>query len=158
MDNKEKRALLESLVINFKRIRLLEAKLFNSDRFNKEKIPYHHLMLLQQLTDEGPIPISKIKHEYNISASAATQFVNHLERSGYIHRIQHPNDKRSYLIELSDHGKMTVKRSNSSFIRETESLVDYLGAEDTKKLQQIIQKILKYYIMMEEQKHEQTKD
>ena len=154
MDNKEKRALLESLVINFKRIRLLEAKLFNSDRFNKEKIPYHHLMLLQQLTDEGPIPISKIKQEYNISASAATQFVNHLERLGYIHRIQHPNDKRSYLIELSDHGKITVKRSNSSFIRETESLVDYLGAEDTKKLQQIIQKILKYYIMMEEQKHE----
>lgn len=151
MKREDKQALLESLVINFKRIRLLEAKMFNSKKYNEDKIPYHHLMILQQLTDEGPIPISKIKHEYNVSASAATQFVGHLEQAGYIHRKKNPDDLRSYLIELSDLGKETVKNSTHYFIHITELLVDYLGVKDTKKLNEIVESILEFYKMMEDQ-------
>ncbi len=156
MDRNEKQALLESLVVNFKRIRLLEAKMFNSKKYNKDKIPYHHLMILQQLTDEGPIPISKIKQEYNVSASAASQFVNHLEDAGYIYRIKNPQDQRSYLIELSDFGKETVENSTHYFIQETELLVDYLGIEDTQKLDEIVRKILQFCMIMEEPTNEQT--
>jgi DNA-binding MarR family transcriptional regulator len=155
MENKTNRALFESLVVNLKHIRLLEAKMFTSSKHNTEGIPIHHLMIMQRLTDEGPISISTIKREYNVSASAATQFVQHLEKKGYIHRVRSEKDKRSFLIKLSDLGKETTQRVSKLFLEETKVLVDYLGLEDSQKLNDILVKIMQFYAQMEELENEQ---
>lgn len=147
----EKVKVVESLIINFKKIRILEAKIFNKQKHNKQQIPYHHLMILHQLIEEGPIPISRIKKEYNISASAATQFVKNLERSGYIVRVVNPSDHRSYLISLSKKGMEAVKNSTIESMQIIEKLVDYLGVEDTQTLQRIIDKTLNFYYNLEEE-------
>lgn len=148
-DNKIK--IAESLIINFKKMRLLEAKIFNKQSHKTHKIPFHHLMILHQLTDEGPIPISMIKEKYNISASAATQFVNNLEKLGYIERIVNPNDHRSYLIALSKKGIIAVGNSETESMQVIEKLVDYLGVDDAIALQRIVDKILDFYYNLEEE-------
>jgi|SRR5690554_5115170 len=147
----DKMKVVESLIINFKKIRLLEAKIFNKPSHNKQQIPYHHLMILQQLTDEGPVPISSIREKYNVSASAATQFVKNLEKSGYIIRVINPNDHRSYLITLSKKGFDAVGNSNIESMQVIEKLVDFLGTEDTLTLQRIVDKILYFYYNLEEE-------
>lgn len=157
MENRINRALFESLVINLKHMRLLESKMFTSAKYNTENIPIHHLMIMQRLTDEGPISISTIKNEYNISASAATQFVQHLEKKGYIHRVKSKVDKRSYLIKLSELGEETTRRVSQLFLKETKLLVDYLGLEDSQKLNDLLVKIMQFYKYMEEIEYEQEK-
>lgn len=155
MIDKTSRELFESLVVNLKHIRLLEARMFNSSKHNTEGIPFHHLMIMQRLTDTGPISISAIKREYNISASAATQFVQHLEKKGYIHRVRNEQDKRSSLIKLSTLGEETSKRVSKLFLEETKVLIDYLGLEDSQKLNDILVKIMQFCTQMEELEHGQ---
>ncbi len=147
----EKVKVVESLIINFKKIRILEAKIFNRKTHNKQQIPFHHLMILHQLIEEGPIPISVIKNEYNISASAATQFVKNLEKSGYIVRVLNPNDHRSYLISLSKKGMEAVESSTIESMQIIEKLVDFLGVDDTLTLQRIVDKTLNFYYNLEEE-------
>lgn len=148
----QKKQLVESLIVNFKKIRLFEARLFNHPQHNKQQIPYHHLMILQQLTEEGPIPLSKIKNDYNISASAATQFVNKLEKNGYITRATNPDDHRSYLIQLSKKGKTAVDNSTIETHKFMEELLAYIGKEDTMKLKEIVDKIVEFYYLQQENK------
>lgn len=157
MIDKTNRALFESLVVNLKHIRLLEAKMFNSSKHNTKGIPFHHLMIMQRLTEDGAISISTIKREYNISASAATQFVQQLENKGYIHRIRNEQDKRSSLIKLSKLGEETSERVSKLFLEEIKLLVDYLGLEDSQKLNDILVRIMQFCIHMEELEHGQEK-
>jgi DNA-binding MarR family transcriptional regulator len=56
----------------------------------------------------GGIRVRDLADELDISHQAATQLVDHLERSGYLRRKQDPNDARAKIVSLTKRGERYV--------------------------------------------------
>ena len=99
----EKQEIIQALLMQMRKLRMMESKIVRLVSGYDEKIPIHHLMMLVHLTESGPIPIRKIKEEFRVSASAATQLIDSLEKEKYIEKTRDEHDRRSMKISLSDH-------------------------------------------------------
>jgi len=147
----EKHEIIQALLLQMRKLRMMESKIVRLTSSHDDKIPIHHLMMLLHLTESGPIPIRKIKDEFRVSASAATQLIDSLEKEGFIYKKRDDVDRRSIKIELSALGYEKI----SSYYRELEKymehLVDYVGIDDMLTSLRINEKINDFNIMMEEE-------
>ena len=109
--------------------------------------PISLLMMIGQLTKEGPVSVSVLKENMYISAPAITQFVNILHIKGYVQKISDPTDKRKSLIALSEKGQKELKKSMEKLKVHMGLMVRHLGENDTRTLNEILSKIVKFYMM-----------
>jgi len=135
---------LDSIVLNLRRLRAIDARFFQQYVDNKN-IPYQHLMMIQFLCQDGPIPISRIKEVYHFSAPAATQLVTLLEKHGYLKRVKSEQDKRSSLIQLSDLGLKTLDEGAKFFEEGVTPLMEYLGEQDSLNFNRILERMIEYF-------------
>lgn len=135
---------LDSIVLNLRRLRAIDARFFQQYVDNKN-IPYQHLMLIQFLCQDGPIPISRIKEVYHFSAPAATQLVTLLEKQGYLIRVKSEQDKRSSLIQLSGLGLKTLEEGAKFFEEGVTPLMEYLGEQDSLNFNRILERMIEYF-------------
>jgi DNA-binding MarR family transcriptional regulator len=135
---------LDSIVLNLRRLRAIDARFFQQYVDNKN-IPYQHLMMIQFLCQDGPIPISRIKEVYHFSAPAATQLVTLLEKQGYLIRVKSEQDKRSSLIKLSNIGLKTLEDGAKFFEEGVTPLMEYLGEQDSLNFNRILERMIEYF-------------
>lgn len=135
---------LDSIVLNLRRLRAIDARFFQQYVDNKN-IPYQHLMMIQFLCQDGPIPISRIKEVYHFSAPAATQLVTLLEKHGYLIRVKSEQDKRSSLIQLSELGLKTLDEGAKFFEEGVTPLMEYLGEQDSLNFNRILERMIEYF-------------
>jgi DNA-binding MarR family transcriptional regulator len=135
---------LDSIVLNLRRLRAIDARFFQQYVDNKN-IPYQHLMMIQFLCQDGPIPISRIKEVYHFSAPAATQLVTLLEKQGYLIRIKSEQDKRRSLIQLSSIGLKTLEDGAKFFEEGVTPLMEYLGEQDSLNFNRILERMIEYF-------------
>lgn len=60
---------------------------------------------LSQLSASGPMPLTEVSHRLLISKPATSTLAHRLENEGLIQRIQHPTDRRSFILSLSAKGR-----------------------------------------------------
>jgi DNA-binding MarR family transcriptional regulator len=108
--------------------------------------PTSMLMMIGQLTKQGPVPVSELKKYMHISSPAITQFINILHFKGYVVKVSDPLDKRKSLIELSEKGQKELKKSMEKLKVHMGLMVRHLGEEDTRTLNEILSKIVKFYM------------
>jgi len=133
----------DSIVLNLRRLRSIDARYFHQ-YVDDKNVPYQHLMMIQFLSKDGPIPINRIKEVYHFSAPAATQLVTLLEKQGFIERVKSTNDKRSSLICLSPLGVKTLDDGAKFFEEGLTPLMEYLGEEDRYNFNRILERMLEY--------------
>ncbi|MBV1710309.1 MAG: MarR family transcriptional regulator [Erysipelothrix sp.] len=109
--------------------------------------PVSMLMMIGQLTKQGPVPVSELKKYMHISAPAITQFVNILHFKGYVQKFSDPMDKRKSLIALSEKGEKELKKAMEKLKVHMGLMVRHLGENDTRTLNEILSKIVKFYMM-----------
>ena len=137
----EKQEIIQALLMQMRKLRMMESKIVRLVSGYDEKIPIHHLMMLVHLTESGPIPIRKIKEEFRVSASAATQLIDSLEKEKYIEKTRDEHDRRSMKISLSDHRDLE---------RYLEELMDHVGIDDMIASIRINEKIISFNAKMED--------
>ncbi|WP_174270523.1 MarR family winged helix-turn-helix transcriptional regulator [Austwickia chelonae] len=64
----------------------------------------HQFAVLARL-EEGDLPPSEIAELERVSAPSMTRTVKKLVDEGYVHRTQHPTDRRVVLVGLTDTGQ-----------------------------------------------------
>lgn len=146
----EKHEIIQACLLQLRKLRIMEAKMMRLAYSCDDKIPMHHLMMLVHLTEDGPIPIRKIKEEFRVSASAATQLIDSLEKEHYIVKTRDEHDKRSVLISLSATGHQLVLQYHKQVEHYIERLIDYVGIEDIATSIRINEQIIKFNAMMED--------
>lgn len=91
--------------------------------------------LLDRLDGMGSATVTALSRELSITRATASTLVNEMIRSGILVVEEHPGDRRSFHIHISDMGrnKLNVARSdlavlsNKLSIRYPEELVDRLN-------------------------------
>ena len=135
---------IEKLIYNLRHLRQLDSLLMHK-AMKTQSAHFQHLVMIQQITKDGPVAISRIKDSYHVSAPAATQLIALLEKQGYIDRVKSEKDKRSSLIQLSKQGLKTLDEGAQFFEEGINPLIEYLGEEDSKNFNRILERMIEYF-------------
>lgn len=76
----------------------------------KTKITYAQAAILF-LLEKGPLTMTEISHRLDIDNSATTGVVDRLEKAGLASRTTNPEDRRTYLIEITEKGSKEIDRA-----------------------------------------------
>lgn len=71
---------------------------------------YEGLMLLS-FSEHGELPMGKVGERLQVHRTSVTNTVDRLERSGYVRRQAHPEDRRTTLAQITPAGRSVAKRS-----------------------------------------------
>ncbi len=66
--------------------------------------------LISYLGPYGPCPVSRLRAVFGHKGSTLTAMLDRLERRGFITRVVHPEDRRSFLIGLTTRGRRQAGR------------------------------------------------
>ena len=95
-------------------------------------------------TGEG-IRITEIANLLKIAPPTVTQFINGLEKAGWVERRMAPQDRRSVLVFLTDEGKRQHEAFEAHMDEMFRKLATHLGAEDTEHLVRLLDKVFVYF-------------
>lgn len=125
MNSKE---LTDELIHLFTRIQRIN--LFRNIASNLTQAETDVLMLLyfHQLDFDTPLTIKGISNFFDIKSSSTIQFVNALERNGYVERKSDENDKRVTLVHVTDFGKKIAKKVYT----DNRSIMDMIVEQEDK--------------------------
>lgn len=90
------------------------------------------------------IRISDIASSLKIAPPTVTQFINGLEKTGWVERRMDPNDRRSVLVFLTEEGKRCHERFEADMLHLFQGLADHIGHEDALHLARILEKSFGY--------------
>jgi DNA-binding MarR family transcriptional regulator len=86
--------------------------------------------ILMQLHHKGPCGMSGISEGYDITPAATSQLVDKLVQSGFIQRVEDPNDRRAKLLSLTDQGHDFIEQGMKERYRWMDELAAKLTPEE----------------------------
>jgi DNA-binding MarR family transcriptional regulator len=99
---------------------------------------YNYLAVIYVEERVTPNEISKLIHTANASV---TSMLNSLERDGLITRTEHPDDKRSFVVELTPAGKELYDRAFKVNHAHTGRMMERLSVTERKALIELLVKL-----------------
>jgi DNA-binding MarR family transcriptional regulator len=69
----------------------------------------YEVLVLLSFTRRGCLPLGKMGERLMIHPTSVTNLVDRLENAGLVRRVQHPDDRRTTLAELTDDGRKLVQ-------------------------------------------------
>ena len=129
---------LKTLTILFRTLKSVENQIredikrygLNTTEFGVLEVLYHR----------GPMSIQVVKDKVLIAASSMSYVIDVLEKKGYIKRIRHDKDKRSFLLTLTDDGNTKMTEIYPLHVLSMRERLDVLG-KDEEKLQELLKKL-----------------
>jgi DNA-binding MarR family transcriptional regulator len=107
----------------------------------------HGLMVVLRFNitrEKTMLSASEITDLLQITPAAGTHLFNPLEKAGYITRTPDPKDRRFSLIGLTEKGQKITDVLLTDVHEQINSLVDYLGEEDTRMFIRLLSKVFDY--------------
>ena len=102
------------------------------------------LVGIHSISQGQPVTISQIGAKLEVSNAAVTQMIDNLEKKGFVERFSDDNDRRITLVALTQVGKDALKVSFMETTAFLDGLFNYLGEEDTRHLNRLIDKVMEY--------------
>lgn len=151
METQLKNERIRSLIASMEKLRRTQKSMRSTHAHEGPMFP---LMEFADACGGDAIPISKLAETFGISPAAATQFINRMMLFGYVTREHNPADRRQVMVKLSEKGNRKVCVAQSEFMSNMNGLLDYLGEEDSAKLNAIVEKIAEYFNQGKMENHE----
>ena len=144
---KEKTALaltrdLFQIMKQFPRPKLKQSSIDGLTRSEYELL----VMLVMSLDgDKKAFTVTEISNLLQITPAGVTHLINPLEETGYIERLQDPNDRRIVRIGLTQKGTQVAEALISEVRENLIGLVNQLGEEDSKTLIRLMSKSIEFF-------------
>ena len=87
---------------------------------------------------EGEIKVKDIASELGITPGAVSQIVSSLEDSGYLHRVECPDDRRAVMVRLSDSGMEVRRTLDRAFDRVGGIMFRGISPEDAANFRRVL--------------------
>jgi DNA-binding MarR family transcriptional regulator len=100
---------------------------------------YEALVLLT-FSRAGALPLGKMGQRLQVHPTSITSIIDRLERSGYVVRRRHPEDKRAVLAELTDAGRAVVEAATADLVGAGFGLGD-LSTDELRRLSAMLKPV-----------------
>lgn len=116
----------------------------------------HTLFLIKKLTKHTPegVFVTDISKALHVAVPTITQKIASLEKKGFINRVHSNNDRRNVLISISDSAAALTNTMEDNFLKRCVGLANYLGAEESKQLEKLLDKTYNYFLNEKEKENE----
>ena len=131
--------LNEGLVEFFDRFSSWESSIIEAGHL---KISEAHA--IEILGHHGRMNMKDLAGKLGVTTGTTTITVDRLERGGFAHRIRAENDRRSYIIELTEKGNEAFLEHHRHHLNLAVEIASILGKEETVEFVSFLQKINKH--------------
>ena len=101
--------------------------------------PQYHA--LYHILDEG-IPANELARELNCNASNMTGLIDRMIENNWVYREHSQEDRRVWLIKLTDEGRNLRERMIPQYKRNIEKEMSVLSEEEMKQLLELLKKLI----------------
>jgi DNA-binding MarR family transcriptional regulator len=115
--------LLDLFLANQRRKRMIEAALAEAE------LPAEDYPVYVLVGAEGPWTPTGLSRRLEMPLSTMLFRLGRLERRGHAERVPNPDDRRSYLIRLTDEGQRLLGEARPAFRDYAEAIEGRLGSE-----------------------------
>ena len=97
------------------------------------------LFQIKKFENYRPSDIGKM---LNVDKSSITRMIDRLEKKGLIKRLPDPDDRRSFLLDLTEKGRLTVEHGMPLAMSALDELEQALTVEEKQQLRHCLRKIV----------------
>ena len=90
----------------------------------------------------GPLNQRQLIDVLGVDKSTMVRVVDGLERQGLLVRRRHPDDRRAYAVELTDHGHQQLDAAQGAARDLGAHLFGWLSAQDRRRLHTTLHRII----------------
>ncbi len=108
--------------------------------------------VLKKVHELGPVRMSEIGRNMEISRSYMTALVNKLIREGLVERVLDPHDRRVVMIRITDSGRNALKEFKRIARETVIKRLSSLDSEDIKALHQSMKSIKRILSKLDQEK------
>lgn len=101
---------------------------------------------------EAPLTMSEIARRRHVSFQSAGELVQGFVERGWVVRMPNPNDRRQFLLHLTDVGKEKFERAQSVMLQRLVGFMDHLDEAEKTTIQQALRHL--HRVLIEEVKSE----
>ena len=94
--------------------------------------------LLSYLASYAPCPVGDLRRVFGYKGSTLTSMLDRLERRGLITRGVRPEDRRSFLVELSDPGRQTARSVTRVVVDLEDDILRHLEPDDLEGFRKVM--------------------
>jgi DNA-binding MarR family transcriptional regulator len=130
-----------STLINTRREAILSEHGLTSGRF-------HLLMLLKRQGPVHALSPSDLAKKTGVTRGTMTQFIDAIEKDGFVKRVEDPKDRRGMLVQLTPAGEQKLAVVLPIHISRMENYTGVLNSEERKQMNNIMLKIVGTFTKM----------
>lgn len=97
--------------------------------------------VLEALYHLGPMPQVRLCEKLLVSGSNLTTVIDNLEKGGLVRRDPNPDDRRAYLINLSESGKSAIIKAFPQHSARIRDLLSALTQAEQRELSRLCKKL-----------------
>lgn len=116
---------------------------FIDKQLNKSGLVRTHFRILHELVGGKEISMSDLSEILYVTKPNITVLIDKLVKLDYVERLNSSNDRRVYLIRLTDKGEKFIKGSAEELIKSSAHFLSNLDAEDLELIKQTTQAMKK---------------
>lgn len=129
---------VKAMVVMRKALRTIDAKV--SETFKQDDLTPTQFSVLDVLYSKGPMKIGKLMESILATSGNMTVVIRNMEKKGWVTRHTCPDDKRAYLVTLTDAGRQVIERALPLHIEKIQDIFSVLTEEEQKELIRLLKK------------------
>ena len=110
-----KNTAVKAMVVLRKAYRTIDAK--TSESFKEDDLTQTQFGVLDVLYSKGPMKIGELMDSILATSGNMTVVIRNMEKKGWVTRHTCPDDKRAYLVTLTDTFSVLTEEEQKEFIR-----------------------------------------
>ena len=129
---------VKAMVVLRKAYRTIDAK--TSESFKEDDLTQTQFGVLDVLYSKGPMKIGELMDSILATSGNMTVVIRNMEKKGWVTRHTCPDDKRAYLVALTDAGRQVIERALPLHIEKIQDTFSVLTEEEQEELIRLLKK------------------
>lgn len=129
---------LETAIVFHKAERAIKNQ--ENKAFKDMDLTRNQFAVLETLYSKGQLRIQDLIDKMLATSGNMTVVIKNMVRDGYITKVCDPNDKRSFLLDLTDKGRQKLESVLPDHIENMVSIMSLLDVQDKENLIHILKK------------------
>lgn len=135
---KEANVDLNTMIVFHKAERLIRAS--EANIFKKHQLTPTQFSVLETLYSKGDLRIQDLIDSILATSGNMTVVIRNMVRDGWITRETDPEDRRAYLVSITDAGRKKIEEALPDHIKNIQRLMQVFNSGEQAELQELLKK------------------
>jgi DNA-binding MarR family transcriptional regulator len=99
-------------------------------------------VVLDTLAGQDAASQQDLAHRISVNRTIMVKLIDRLQDAGYVTRTRNPANRRTYVVSLTDSGRMALKNMRQEVARHDERITAALTADERQRLNELLSRLL----------------